>query len=52
MRIGKSIETIPVLVATGVKETFHKLVLGYRPGIKNRPPIGMIFALNKREERP
>ena len=34
MRIGKSIETVPVLVAIGVKETGHKLVLGLQAGDK------------------
>jgi len=34
MRIGKSIETVPVLVTIGVKETGHKLVLGLQAGDK------------------
>lgn len=34
MRIGKSIETIPVLVAIGVKKTGHKLVLSLQAGDK------------------
>ena len=34
MRIGKSIETVPVLVAIGVKKTGHKLVLGMQAGDK------------------
>jgi len=34
MRIGKSIETVPVLVAIGVKKTGHKLVLGLQAGDK------------------
>ncbi len=34
MRIGKSIETIPVLVSIGVKDTGHKLVLGLQAGDK------------------
>lgn len=34
MRIGKSIETVPVLVAIGVKETGHKLVLSLQAGDK------------------
>lgn len=34
MRIGKSIETVPVLVAIGVKETGHKMVLGLQAGDK------------------
>jgi len=34
MRIGKSIETVPVLVAIGVKESGHKLVLGLQAGDK------------------
>lgn len=34
MRIGKSIETVPVLVAIGVKATGHKLVLGLQAGDK------------------
>lgn len=34
MRIGKSIETVPVLAAIGVKETGHKLVLGLQAGDK------------------
>ncbi len=34
MRIGKSIETVPVLVAIGVKKTGHKLVLGLQAGVK------------------
>jgi putative transposase len=34
MRIGKSIETVPVLVAIGVKKTGHKVVLGLQAGDK------------------
>lgn len=34
MRIGKSIETVPVLVAIGVKKTGQKLVLGLQAGDK------------------
>ena len=34
MRIGKSIETVPVLVAIGVKKRGHKLVLGLQAGDK------------------
>ena len=34
MRIGKSIETVPVLVVIGVKKTGHKLVLGLQAGDK------------------
>ena len=34
MRIGKSIETVPVLVAIGVEESGHKLVLGLQAGDK------------------
>jgi len=34
MRIGKSIDTVPVLVAIGVKKTGHKLVLGMQAGDK------------------
>jgi len=34
MRIGKRIETVPVLVVIGVKETGHKLVLGLQAGDK------------------
>ena len=32
MRIGKTVETVPVLVAIGVKETGHKMVLGLQAG--------------------
>jgi len=34
MRIGKSIETVPVLVAIGVKKSGHKMVLGLQAGDK------------------
>jgi len=34
MRIGKSIESVPVLVAIGVKKTGQKLVLGLQAGDK------------------
>ncbi len=34
IRIGKSIETVPVLVAIGVEKTGHKLVLGLQVGDK------------------
>ena len=34
MRIGKSVETVPVLVAIGVKKTGQKLVLGLQAGDK------------------
>ena len=34
MRIGKSIESVPVLVAIGVKESGHKVVLGLQAGDK------------------
>lgn len=34
MRIGKTVETVPVLVVIGVKETGHKMVLGLQAGDK------------------
>ena len=34
MRVGNSIETVPVLVAIGVKDTGHKLVIGLQSGDK------------------
>jgi len=34
MRVGKSVETVPVLVAIGVTETGHRLVLGLQAGDK------------------
>ena len=34
MRIGKTIETVPVLVVIGVKESGHKMVLGLQAGDK------------------
>jgi putative transposase len=34
MRIGGSVETVPVLVAIGVKDTGHRLVLGMQSGDK------------------
>ena len=34
MRIGKSIETVPVLAAIGVKKTRQKLVLSLQAGDK------------------
>ena len=34
MRIGKTIESIPVLVAIGIKKTGEKLVLGLQAGDK------------------
>jgi len=35
MRIGKSIESVPVLVAIGIKKTGEKLVLGLQAGDKD-----------------
>jgi len=34
MRIGKNIESVPVLVAIGIKKTGEKLVLGLQAGDK------------------
>lgn len=43
MRIDRSIEKVPVLVAIGVSKTGRKRVLGSRPGIRNPLPPGGSF---------
>jgi len=43
MRIGGSIEKVPVLVAIGVTETGHKRVLGFQAGDKESAPTWREF---------
>ncbi|MCJ7595928.1 MAG: IS256 family transposase [Desulfobacterales bacterium] len=43
MRIGGSIEKVPVLVAIGVTETGHKRVLGFQSGDKESAPTWREF---------
>jgi putative transposase len=43
MRMGNSIEKIPVLVAIGVTETGHRLVLGLQAGDKESAPVWREF---------
>jgi putative transposase len=43
MRMGDSIEKVPVLVAIGVTETGHRLVLGLQAGDKESAPIWREF---------
>lgn len=49
MRIGKSIESVPVLVAIGVKKTGQKLVLGLQAGDKESASI--FYASSKKKAR-
>jgi len=43
MRVGNSIEKVPVLVAIGVTEAGHRLVLGLQAGDKESAPIWREF---------
>ena len=43
MRIGRKIESVPVLVAIGVTETGHKTVLGFQAGDKESAPTWREF---------
>ena len=43
MRIGPKIESVPVLVAIGVRETGHKIVLGLQAGDKESAPTWREF---------
>ncbi len=44
MRIDRSIEKVPVLVAIGVAKTGRKRVLGFQAGVRSRHPPGESFS--------